>query len=132
MGLAAQPCHQADAAELEVAVRIHPEAVVAGAVKRFLAEWGITRRQNPEPYPLEHRVGEQGTAGSLQVIAGHARFVHHLPEHAGLPVLKPHHGVGGVLQHLGQKAAPLEFGGVSSWVIFHSPDRGPARPGRQE
>ena len=97
--LAAEAGHEADAIQLQAAVRVLAQILVTGAVEGFLGPCGHPLGQVAETHALEHSVGEEGRAAGLEVVALDAGVVHHLPEHAGLLVLELVDVLNGLLEH---------------------------------
>ena len=103
---AAQARHQADAVQLQAAVRVLGQVLVADAVEGFLGPGAHPLGQQAQTHALEHRVGKQGGAAGLEVVALLAAVVDHLPEHTGLLVLVLVDVLDGLLEH-GLDAAVL-------------------------
>ena len=99
MVLAAEAGHEADAGQLQAAVRVLAQILVTGAVEGFLGPCGHPLGQVAETHAFEHSVGEEGRAAGLEVVALDAGVVHHLPEHAGLLVLELVDVLDGLLEH---------------------------------
>ena len=78
-GGAAQTGYQADAGQLQLALIVHAQVFVTGAIECLFAVSAEPLGQVAQPHAFEHGVSEQGAAGGFQIVARYAGFINDMP-----------------------------------------------------